>query len=201
MVGEHLAAQPASPPQPPSPQQQQPASPHQGEHPVVPPAIKKQRDIKTHLIQDIIEQHVGIHDNSAPSTDIKNIYRSFSEVYIDGHHLSFNNVDELDIWDLTSVHRAAKPEFYLGHTHLIHSIAHGTDINQTLYIVLTTAEHQVLLNHNVLTVDTSVIPADSAGMYKKIHLFQQATSAINYVVTRSAVVESSDPSHLLLVAV
>ena len=134
--------------------------------------------------------------------DMKNIYRSFSEVYIDSHYLSFNHVDNIDIWDLTSLHRAATPEFILDtHTHLIHNIVHGADINQTFYIVLTSAEHQVLLNRNMLTVDTSVIPADAAGMCKKIHLFQQATSAINYVTTRSAVVESSDPSHLWLVAV
>ena len=86
--------------------------------------------------RDIIEQHIGIYDNTAPSTDIRNIYRSFSEVYIDGHHLSFNNIDDLDLWDLTSLHRAATPEFHLGHVHLIHNIAHGADINQTFYIVL-----------------------------------------------------------------
>ena len=114
--------------QPPSPQleEQQPQP-----HPSARPPIETHREIKTHLIQDIIEQHIGMHDNTAPSMDIKNIYRSFNEVFIDGRHLAFDRVDEMDIWDLTSLHRAATPEVHLGYTHLVHNVVHGADVNQT----------------------------------------------------------------------
>ena len=89
-----------------------------------------------------------------------------------------------------------RQRFILGSHISSKNIAHGSDINQKFYIVLSSSEHQALLKHDILTVDTSVIPSDAAGMYQKMHLFQRACTAINYVVTRSAVVPPSDPSHL-----
>ena len=152
MVGEHLAAQPASP-QPTSPQQQQQAhqhaSPQQGEQPSVVPAIEKQRDIKTHLIQDIIEQRIGIFDNTAPSTDIRNIYRNFSEVYIDGHHLSFNNIDEFDLChcigllcpsSIWGTHISSTTS-HMGQTSIKRSTSSSAHLNIKCYLT-TTSSHQ-----------------------------------------------------------
>ena len=195
MVGD-LAAQPASP-QPTSPQQKQqahqPASPQQGEQPSAVPAIEKQRDIKPILSRTSLSsasasmttQHRQQTSGTSTGASVKctstaTIFHSTTSMTLTSwiSHRCIGLLRLSSIWG----------------TYVSSTTSHmGADIYQTFYIVLSTSEHQVLLNHNVISMDTSVIPADSAGLYKKIHLFQKATSAINYAVTKSAVMESSGP--------
>ena len=89
--------------------------------------MEKQRDIKKHLIQDIVEQHVRIHDITVPSVDIKNTYHSFDEVIVDGHPIHQARVDEVDIWDILLIHcQAAGVPLRLLAQHHAASCRHST---------------------------------------------------------------------------